>query len=350
MTYQVNKPYRRGRNFRTWLGALSALIVFVVFGLLGAYKVYQSNLGALAPKSTTYKEIVIEQGSTLQAISVQLKQAGIIRSDWAFKRYAQVTSASRYLQAGTYDFSPSQSVQDIVSQLTHGKVATKLVIILPGQRLDQIKRSLIQQGFSESEVNQALEPTQYESSSALADKPKGASLEGYLYPESFQRNATTSAKSLVQQAILQTQDNLTPEILQGFKKQGISTYQGLILASIIEKEVVNQSDRQQAAQVFLKRIKQNMPLGSDVTAFYGSVLAGRGQDVTYDSPYNTRIHSGMPPTPISNVSKSSLQAVANPASTDWLFFVAGDDGTTYFSKTVEEHEALTKKFCIKLCQ
>ena len=93
-----------------------------------------------------------------------------------------------------------------------------------------------------------------------------------------------------------------------------------------------------------------MQLGSDVTAFYRSELAGKGQDVTYDTPYNTRIHTGMPPTPISNVSKSSLEAVAHPASTDWVFFVAGDDGVTHFSKTVEEHEALTKKYCIKLCQ
>jgi UPF0755 protein len=93
-----------------------------------------------------------------------------------------------------------------------------------------------------------------------------------------------------------------------------------------------------------------MPLGSDVTAHYGSVLAGRGKDVTYDTPFNTRLHTGLPPTPISNVSASSLTAVAKPAQTDWLFFVTGDNGTTYFSKTVQEHEALAAKYCHELCK
>jgi len=92
-----------------------------------------------------------------------------------------------------------------------------------------------------------------------------------------------------------------------------------------------------------------MSLGSDVTARYGSILAGREPSLTYDSPYNTLLHKGLPPTPISNVSASSLNAVAYPANTDWLFFVAGDDGVTHFSKTLDEHEALAKQYCHKLC-
>jgi len=92
-----------------------------------------------------------------------------------------------------------------------------------------------------------------------------------------------------------------------------------------------------------------MPLGSDVTAYYGSVAAGQKPSLTYDSPYNTLQHKGLPPGPISNVSQSSLNAVANPSNTDWLYFVAGDDGNTYFSHTIEEHEALTKQYCHKLC-
>lgn len=349
MTYQVHrtKPRRTGRKLIT---GLMVLIGLALMALFGAYKLYSANLGPKTPGSTEYQEITIDQGATLQSIAAQLKSENIIKSDWAFKRYAQASGAGRYLQAGTYSLGPGQSVQDIVSFLTNGKVATKLVVVLPGQRLDQIKRSLIQQGFSEAEVTAALEPTQYESSAALAEKPKGNSLEGYLYPDSFQKTNGTTAKSIVESSIAQMQKRLTPEIKAGLKQQGLSVYQGIILASIVEKEVVHQSDRKQAAQVFITRIKKNMPFGSDVTAFYGSELAGHGQDVTYDTPYNTRIHSGFPPTPISNVSTSSLEAVAYPANTDWIFFVAGDDGVTHFSRTIEEHEALTKKYCIKLCQ
>ena len=93
-----------------------------------------------------------------------------------------------------------------------------------------------------------------------------------------------------------------------------------------------------------------MQLGSDVTAYYGADIAGLPHSVLTDTAYNTRLHSGLPPGPIGNVSSSSLKAVASPASTDFLFFVAGDDGVTYFSNTQKEHEALAAQHCHKLCQ
>jgi UPF0755 protein len=340
---------KRKINLKKWLVILGALgLVIVATGGVLFYG-YQQNLKPVSSNTKT-ASVEIASGMSLTEISALLKKQGLIRNEPTFIRYAQLNNAAKYLQAGNYELSPSQSVQEIVSQLTKGKVATKLVTILPGQRLDQIRHALIQQGFSETEVDAALEPAQYENSPVLADKPKGASLEGYLYPDSYQRTTTTKVKTIIQQALARMDSQLTADIRAGLKKQGVSVYQGIIVASIVEKEVVHQSDRRQAAQVFLTRIKTGMQLGSDVTAFYGSELAGEGQDVTYDTPYNTRIHSGLPPTPISNVSQSSLEAVAHPADTDWVFFVAGDDGVTHFSKTVEEHEALTKKYCIKLCQ
>ena len=115
------------------------------------------------------------------------------------------------------------------------------------------------------------------------------------------------------------------------------------------RKLVKSADRPVVAQVFLKRYKEDMRLGSDVTAYYGARLAGKEPSLGYDSPYNTRLHSGLPPGPISNVSAGSLEAVAFPAQTDWLYFVAGDDGITHFSKTLQEHEALTAKYCKKLC-
>jgi UPF0755 protein len=142
---------------------------------------------------------------------------------------------------------------------------------------------------------------------------------------------------------------LTPELRTGIVRQGLTVHEGVILASIIEQEVGKQSDRATVAQVFLKRRQMDMPLGSDVTAFYGAIKDGKTPSLTYDSPYNTLIHKGLPPGPISNVSDSSLQAVANPSPTDYLYFVAGDDGITYFSHTLQEHEALTQAHCKKLC-
>jgi UPF0755 protein len=115
------------------------------------------------------------------------------------------------------------------------------------------------------------------------------------------------------------------------------------------QEVNKPSDQAQAAQVFLYRLKHNSGLGSDVTTRYGAILAGRPPSLTYDSPYNTHIHQGLPPTPISTVSLSSLGAAAHPAGTNWQFFVTGDNGTTYFSTNLQDHQALTAKYCHKLC-
>jgi len=346
--------YNHGeKRKRSWVKILlvTAITLIVLAGLtiFVGWKYVTGNLEAANPKGSS-QEITIEKGLSVGQIGTQLEHAGLIRKAWAFQRYVQIRGGEQYMQAGTYTLSPSQSTPAIVEQLTHGKVATKLVTILPGQRLDQVRTSLINQGFSEADVDAALEPAQYENLAVMADKPKGASLEGYLYPDSFQRTSSTTPKDIIQQSIGLMGRQLTAERKAKFQQQGLTTYQAIILASIVEKEVVTQTDRAQAAQVFIKRIRLGVSLGSDITAFYGSELAGRGQDVTYDSPYNTRIHTGFPPTPVSNVSAVSLDAVANPASTDWLFFVAGDDGVTHFSRTVEEHNALVKQYCQKLCQ
>lgn len=337
---------------RKWITRLVALLCVVLLSVGAAgvivWRAYQRDLQPLGGAGTV--SVVVEEGSSLASIAQTLEKERVIRSARAFEYYARIHKASRYLQAGTYEISPAQGVPEIITQLTHGKVATTLVTILPGQRLDQIRTALINQGYSEADVDAALEPTQYAENGVFEGKPTDTNLEGYLYPDSFQRTKSTSVKTIIEQSLAQMDARLTASVRQGFERQGLTVYQGIVIASIVEKEVINQSDRAQAAQVFLKRFKIGMQLGSDVTAHYGSELAGKGKDVTYDSPYNTRIHTGLPPTPISNVSESSLQAVANPASTDWLFFVSGDNGTTYFSKTVEEHEALAAKYCHKLCE
>lgn len=348
MKYRLHSSTKR-RAWVRWL-AIGVVAVGIVALLASASLWYGYHNGLQAVGGTKTVSVTIREGESVADIAAELKAAALIRDTRSFEYYARFHKASQYLQAGTYNFSSAQSVPQIIAMLTHGKVATSLVTILPGQRLDQIRQSLIDQGFTAADVDAALEPTQYENSPIFVGKPAGTNLEGYLYPDSFQKSSQTTAKTIVQQSLAEFEQHLTPDIKAGFAAQGLSVYQGIIVASIVEKEVVKQADRAQAAQVFIKRLRVGMPLGSDVTAYYGSILAGAGKDVTYDTPYNTRVHTGLPPTPISNVDDGALQAVAHPANTDWLFFVSGDNGTTYFSKTVEEHEALTQKYCHVLCQ
>ncbi len=346
--------YRRSitTSIRRWPRRVvyTAATLLLLLGL-AVFTVRQTFTNNLRPvsQSSEAKVVVIDSGASVPSIAGQLEEKGVIRKAWAFEWYVRNARAGGKLQAGTYKLKPSQSVQQIVADMVKGKVAVDLITILPGQRLEELRQAFIQAKFDPAAVDLALNPALYSDSPALADKPPEASLEGFLYPESYQKNASTSPEVIVRQSLKEMEARLTPAVRSAFAAQGLTVYQGVTLASIVEREVSNSEDRAKAAQVFLKRLKIQMPLASDATAPYGAILAGREPSLTYESPYNTYKNKGLPPGPISNVTESSIRAVAYPAQTDWLYFVSGDDGRTHFSKTIEEHEALTKQYCHRLC-
>lgn len=348
MKFKTEKKMRR-YSLRTYIFMIGAVVItLLIAGIILIRKVYTDNL---KPVSTIKKShvITIEPGSTTSVIADNLYAKGAIRSDWAFEWYVRNHELRDQLKAGTYLVDETQSVEEIVNLIVKGKITSNLVTILPGKRLAQVRDSLIQAGFSEADVDASLEPEQYADHPALTDKPADASLEGYLYPESFQKTGQTTAKQIIGLSLDEMQLRLTPDIRQAFSRQGLTVHQAVTLASIVEQEVSNPADRAQAAQVFIKRYKSDISLGSDPTAFYGAILDGKEPSVNYDSPYNTRLRKGLPPGPIGNVTEGSLTAVAFPAQTDWLYFVSGDDKKTHFSKTLQEHEDLTRKYCTKLC-
>ncbi len=348
----MSMKYTIGPRKRRWPRRLLVIgILLLVLAGGATIIVRQKYTEGLKPysTSTTSQTVTVESGATVAEIADLLEEKRLIRSAWAFKLYVSSKDVRGALQAGTYAIEPSQSVQEIVAQLTHGKIATSLVTILPGQRLDQVRARLEKDGFSKAAIDAALNPANYKGNPALVDKPEGASLEGYLYPDSFQKSADTDPSVIIKQSLAAMHDRLTPQRRSAFSAQNLSVYDAIKLASIVEKEVSKPADRAQVAQVFLKRLDMGMKLESDATASYGAVLAGAEPSLSYDSAYNTYRNVGLPPTPISNVTESSLEAVAKPASTDWLYFVSGDDGKTYFSKTLAEHEAYVREHCKKLC-
>lgn len=331
-------------------GVLIAVIAVVLVGvsIYAARRYYHQNLQPASTSQNTVT-ITIPKGSSVSDVAVLLSKNQLIRNDWAFKQYIRNKDLQDKILAGTYAIKPSQSVEEIVTILTEGKISSNLITIKPGQRIDQVKQGFVNAGYDSDVVDAAFEPGQYRNHPALVDKPDGVSLEGYLYPESFQKTSETTPVQIITKSLDEMQKRLTPEIRAAFAGRRLSVYQAITLASVVEREVSTDSDRAQVAQVFLSRIKSGKRLESDATASYGAIIAGKVPSLTYDSPYNTYYNDGLPVGPISNVSKSSLQAVAEPAKTDWLYFVSGDDGVTYFSKTLAEHEALTAQHCKKLC-
>lgn len=325
------------------------LVGLSVAGAAVARKIYYDNLRPVSTAAVS-RLIEIPLGSTPQQIADKLEREGLIRRAWAFDWYLRANQLRGSLKAGTYSLKPSLSTAEIAAILTQGRIAQNLVTILPGQRLDQIRDALINYGFKPADVDAALDPQNYASHPALVDKPAGASLEGYLYPESFHKTAQTDPRTIIRASLDEMQKRLTPDVRAAIVRQGLTVHEGIILASIVEQEVseVIPSDRPQVAQVFLSRLRIGMKLQADATADYGAVLDGLPPIPSYISAYNTYVHHGLTPTPISNVSETSLRAVAFPAATDYLYFVSGDGeytGKTFFSRTLPEHEELVRRYC-----
>lgn len=345
-------PFRHGKPVKKrkpWKVFILLFITMLALSIGGAFYWYSSNLRAVDSANSEVIVFTVEPGASESEVADALHTRGLIKSPLVYVAYTRISGSFGSMQAGSYKLLKSMSVKDIVSKITKGEVAVDLLTILPAQRIDELRAAFVASGYSVDEVDDALDPAKYADHPALRSKPPLASLEGYLYPESFQRTSSTKLETIIRASLDEMAMLLTQEVEQKLSEKGLSLHEGVIFASIVEKEVSNNDDKPTVAQVFLKRYEIGMTLGSDVTAYYGAEIAGIDRTVSADTPYNTRLYPGLPPGPISNITASSIKAVIEPSSTDYLFFVAGDDGITYFSRTLEEHEALTAQHCIVLC-
>lgn len=339
-------PKKRSKK-RMVLAGITAIFALVV-ALIGLGLWWYND--ALLPRSNvdSHVRVTIAPGATVQQVGDLLQQKGVIKSGLAFQLYARQHNRTS-LKAGDYVFSPAQLPTEIVTWLHEGKTDTFNLTILPGTTLKGIKEALAKDGFEAAEIDAAYART-YDHP-LLASKPAGVSLEGYIFPETYNLTSSTT----VEQLLIRTFDEFYERIQasgieQALQTRGFTLHEGITLASLVQKEVSNEDDRRQVAQVFERRLEIDMPLGSDVTFLYAAELLGVEPSVSIDSPYNTRRYGGLPPGAIANFNFSALDAVAHPATGDYLYFVSGDDGVTHFSHTIEEHEQNVARYCTKLCQ
>lgn len=320
------------------------LIILIAAGY--KYITYTSNLKPLS-SSIDQQIVKIEPGTSASGIADILQGQQIIKSSSDFNLYLRLNGKRDSLQAGTYQLSPSMSVSEIVDIISSGKVTTRKLTIAPGLNVSEIKNVFSQNGFSQADIDQAfldIKPKDY------IEGVNADSLEGYIAPDTYIIAEDSSVRDFLILALEQFESNLSPELVSGLGEQGLSVNGATILASIVQQESSLPENHVKIAQVFLKRLDEGISLGSDVTFFYAAEQLGVDPAVDLDSPYNTRIYTGLPPTPIGNFNPNVLQAVANPSDTDYLFFVAGDDGITYFTNTLSEHEAAVREHCIELCK
>ena len=345
----VITPARPKRRLRTVTLAVAGMVAFIVAVVVIAAIWYVHQLSAVNSQSTEKVKVRIEEGSSLSDISSELKENSLIRNELAFELYVRLNGKTAALQSGTYRIGQTEDVSAIVGHLTSGSTDTFSITFLPGATLQKHRQAMLDAGYGQDVVDAALNK-RYDHP-LFAGKPASADLEGYIYGETFNFSADATPEEILLYTFDYYQDVITEnDLVARFKKQGFSLYEGITMASIIQREVVTPEDAAQVAQVFKKRYDMGMQLGSDVTYQYIADKTGQPRSVDLDSPYNTRRYAGLPPGPISTPGLVALKAVANPASGDYLYFLSGDDDKTYFARTNEEHEKNIKEHCRKKCQ
>lgn len=242
------------------------------------------------------------------------------------------------IKAGVYEFAKPMSAADVVDKLIRGDVVAKSVTVREGLDRFAIGRLFAAEGFGRAADWDKLtaEPEQIHD---LA--PQAASLEGYLFPDTYKFNPGTPPKTIIAAMVANFRRHFSGEM--AFISTGLSLHETVGLASIVETEARLPQERPLVASVYLNRIHRQMLLGADPTVIYALKLANRWDgnihkaDLQIDSPYNTYRFKGLPPGPIANPGLASLRAAAAPATTNFLYFVAKHDGSHAFSTNIEEH-------------
>ena len=280
------------------------------------------------------KFVLLNPGYTTRHIARELKSAGVIRSSTAFLLWHFVVHP-RTLKAGEYLFDKSANAVQIHRRLARGDVYVHTVVIPEGFNIFEIAQALQAAGLSSQQ--EFLQAARADTVLIKDLDPQATSLEGYLFPDTYQFTRTQTATDMLSVMVHRFRAKAHSLGLSG------NMHQVVTLASIIEKETALPEERPVVASVYYNRLDQRVALDADPSIIYAELLAGaytgalHHDDMQFNSPYNTYRHAGLPPGPIANPGVASLKAAMHPANTDYLYFVSDGDGHHRFAATLEEH-------------
>lgn len=303
-------------------------ILLIVGAVLLAY-------GLLLPAGPNEEKFVqLKAGSSAHRIAGDLKKAGIIRSQYAFLLW-HYFHGRKPLKAGEYSFDHSARLREVYDRIAHGDIYVHLLVVPEGYNMFDIAMAIEEAGLGKREDFLKVAKTDL---ALIRDiDPQAPALEGYLFPDTYRFTRTQSLHDIAA--------TMVHRFRQAAREAGLSQdFHSLVtMASIVEKETGVDTERPEVASVFYNRLNRHMALATDPTVIYAALLNGRYRgtiyrsDLQYDSPYNTYRNQGLPPGPICNPGKASLQAALHPADTQYLFFVSDNQGHHNFSRTPEEH-------------
>ncbi len=318
--------------------AFTAGLLFV--GLLGGAVVLSVGVNwALSPALASAPPVIfdVQPGASLGQVARGLESRGLIRSALAFKWLARYRELDGALQVGEYELSAAQAPREILMQIVEGRVVVYEVVIPEGLTAAQIALRLEAAGLANAAAFLAFAS---DAASAESLGVEGASLEGYLFPETYRLPHGLGVRE-VAKVLVDQFHRVWREIEPQAKSQELAMLEVVTLGSIVEKETAVPEERPLIASVFRNRLKRGMRLETDPTVIYGIAdfdgnLRRRDLEDTAN-PYNTYQIPGLPPGPIASPGADALRAVVDPAESEYLFFVSRNDGTHVFSKTYSEH-------------
>ena len=286
-------------------------------------------------------------GMGLGKISRALGERGLIRSPDLFRLQARLHGRADRIHVGAYLLSPSMTPRHIYRDITEGRVAQRALTIPEGYNLREIASAIEKAGFGSRREVLALAA---DSAFLASLKIQAASLEGYLFPDTYRFPLETKPRKILARMVDTLRRKFGPDLRRRAAERDLTFHQTLTLASIIEKETSVESERPLVAAVFVNRLRRNMRLQSDPTVIYslprfdGNI---RRRDLAYDSPYNTYRYKGLPPGPIANPGFASIRAALHPAPVDYLYFVATRQGGHKFSRSYREHQSAVRRYQLR---
>ena len=328
--------------------ALRYILILAIIGVL----IIGGGLGALYLIPNTFAQddgtqvLVIEKGQTGSEIADMLFERGLIRSTQGFKLWLYLSGTNDKLQTGHYQIPNKVTVRELISLLQEGHVESIRVTIPEGYTVGDIAIVLEKNQIMKAKDFLAEAKTFVPYPYMKGTRPATYPVEGFLFPSTYEIPVGATPREVIQMMADEMNRYLTPAVKKQIQAQHMSIHDFVTLASIVERESLFDADRPTIAGVFKKRLAHGIPLQSDATISY--VLGYAKENVTIgdtqlQSPYNTYVSKGLPPGPIANPGKKSLDAVLHSENTDYLYFVADKEGHNHFSKTYEEHLAEVNK-------
>ncbi len=295
------------------------------------------------PLSLSDKEVrvVVEPGMHFKQITQQLVKRGLVNDSLLWQTFGRLSGASKSIKAGEYTLRENLSPLQLLKKLIKGETAQFGLTVIEGWTFKQLWEAV--------QKHKKIKKTTTTTEELLAMLDLNQYPEGWFYPDTYHFPAGTTDVEFFQRAYNYMKNVLDEEWSRRPKETPLqSPEEVLTLASIIEKETSIDDERELVAAVFVTRLKRNMRLQTDPTVIYGLGDAYDGnirrKDLKADTPYNTYVHKGLPPTPIALPSRASITAALHPADSEVLFFVSKGDGTHHFSKTYEEHRDAVIKY------